>query len=44
MSYTPFTKLSDLVKSDITPYILVIFIILLFNIKSSDVIQGDITF
>ena len=33
MSYTPFTKLSDLVKSDITPYILVIFIILLFNMK-----------
>ena len=33
MSYTPFTKLSDLVKSDITPYLLVIFIILLFNIK-----------
>ena len=33
MGYTPYTKLSDLIKSDITPFIVISFLIILINFK-----------
>lgn len=33
MSYTPYSKLSDLIKNDVTPFLIVLFLIFLLNFK-----------
>lgn len=33
MSYTPYSKLSDLIKDDVTPFLIVVFLIFLLNFK-----------